>query len=87
MARAYAFAKVHVFSSIPYYGNPVAGVLDADDLTDTDMQAVARWTNLSETTFVQAATHPGADYRLRIFTPRGELPFAGTPHWDQRTPG
>lgn len=74
-----AFAQVDVFSSTPYLGNPVAVVLDADGLDDEAMQRVARWTNLSETTFVLPATTPGADYRLRIFAPGGELPFAGHP--------
>lgn len=60
-------------------GNPVAVVLDTEDLTADTMQAVARWTNLSETTFVLPPTIPDADYRLRIFTPHSELPFAGHP--------
>ena len=77
--RSRAFAQVDVFSSTPYLGNPVAVILDADGLTDKAMQRVARWTNLSETTFVLAPTDPAADYRLRIFTPGGELPFAGHP--------
>ena len=79
MPRAYPFAQVDVFSATPYLGNPVAVVLDADDLDDSAMQRVARWTNLSETAFVLSATTPAADYRLRIFTPGGELPFAGHP--------
>jgi predicted PhzF superfamily epimerase YddE/YHI9 len=70
---------VDVFSSTPYLGNPVAVVLDGRDLADEDMQRLARWTNLSETTFVLPATSADADYRLRIFTPGGELPFAGHP--------
>ena len=74
-----AFAQVDVFSPTPYLGNPLAVVLDAEGLDDEAMQRVARWTNLSETTFVLPATIPGADYRLRIFTPEGELPFAGHP--------
>lgn len=73
------FAQVDVFSSTPFLGNPVAVVLDADGIGDADMQRIARWTNLSETTFVLPPTHGGADYRLRIFTPGGELPFAGHP--------
>ncbi|MEE4024335.1 PhzF family phenazine biosynthesis protein [Gordonia sp. PKS22-38] len=73
------FAQVDVFSSVPVAGNPVAVVVDGDGLTDDQMAAFARWTNLSETTFVLPATHPDADYRLRIFTPAGELPFAGHP--------
>ncbi len=68
-----------MFSAIPYLGNPVAVVLEADGLDDEAMQRVARWTNLSETTFVLPPTTPRADYRLRIFTPGGELPFAGHP--------
>ncbi|WP_024286378.1 PhzF family phenazine biosynthesis protein [Cellulomonas sp. KRMCY2] len=77
--RSRPFAQVDVFSATPYRGNPVAVVLDADGITDEAMAAFARWTNLSETTFVLPATDPAADYRLRIFTPGGELPFAGHP--------
>jgi PhzF family phenazine biosynthesis protein len=73
------FAQVDVFSEQPLLGNPVAVVLDADGLGDAEMQRVASWTNLSETTFVLPPTVDGADYRLRIFTPAGELPFAGHP--------
>ncbi|PPF36677.1 PhzF family phenazine biosynthesis protein [Pseudoclavibacter sp. AY1H1] len=73
------FAQVDVFSESPYLGNPVAVILDGAGLTDDEMLHVARWTNLSETTFVLPTTDPGADYRLRIFTPGGELPFAGHP--------
>jgi len=79
MTRSRAFAQVDVFTSVPYQGNPVAVVLDADGMTDEEMAAFARWTNLSETTFVLPARETGADYRLRIFTTRGELPFAGHP--------
>lgn len=79
MAGSRPFAQVDVFASSPYGGNPVAVVLDADGLGEEDMQRLARWTNLSETTFVLPPTDPGADYRLRIFTPGGELPFAGHP--------
>jgi len=68
-----------VFTAVPMRGNPVAVVLGADGLEAQAMQNVARWTNLSETTFVLAPTAAGADYRLRIFTPRMELPFAGHP--------
>lgn len=78
-SRARRFAQVDVFSSTPYLGNPVAVVLDADGLDADMMQRVARWTNLSETTFVLPASSAEADYRLRIFTPGGELPFAGHP--------
>lgn len=70
---------VDVFTSVPFKGNPVAVVLDAEGLTTGQMQAIANWTNLSETTFVLPAAAPGADYSLRIFTPRAELPFAGHP--------
>ena len=77
------FAQVDVFSAVPYRGNPVAVVLEADGLDADAMQRFAAWTNLSETTFVlpptPEASAAGADYRLRIFTPGGELPFAGHP--------
>lgn len=73
------FAQVDVFSSHPYIGNPVAVILDAQGLSENHMRAIARWTNLSETTFVLPPTTPEADYRLRIFTPTRELPFAGHP--------
>jgi PhzF family phenazine biosynthesis protein len=73
------FSQVDVFSHLPLLGNPVAVVHDADHLTDEQMSAFARWTNLSETTFLLTPTDPAADYRLRIFTPGGELPFAGHP--------
>ena len=73
------FRQVDVFSSEPLLGNPVAVVHAADDLADEQMAAFARWTNLSETTFLLRPTDPAADYRLRIFTPGGELPFAGHP--------
>ena len=77
--RARPFMQVDVFTDRPYLGNPVAVVLDGSDLDDSQMGAIARWTNLSETTFVLPADAPGADYRLRIFTPASELPFAGHP--------
>jgi PhzF family phenazine biosynthesis protein len=73
------FLQVDVFTDKPYRGNPVAVVFDADDLDTDTMQRVARWTNLSETTFVLPPATDGADYRLRIFTPVTELPFAGHP--------
>ena len=73
------FRQVDVFTDRPYAGNPVAVVVDAEGLDDAMMRAIARWTNLSETTFVLPPTQPDADYRLRIFTPVGELPFAGHP--------
>jgi PhzF family phenazine biosynthesis protein len=73
------FRQVDVFATTPYYGNPVAVVLDGRDLTTEAMQHFASWTDLSETTFVLPATEPTADYRVRIFTPSVELPFAGHP--------
>jgi len=68
-----------VFTDTPYLGNPVAVVLGADGLSTEQMQLFARWTNLSETTFVLMPRVSGADYLVRIFTPTGELPFAGHP--------
>jgi PhzF family phenazine biosynthesis protein len=73
------FSQVDVFTDKFTLGNPVAVIHDADELTDDQMAHVARWTNLSETTFLLRPTQPGADYRLRIFTPGRELPFAGHP--------
>jgi PhzF family phenazine biosynthesis protein len=73
------FRQVDVFTTTAYCGNPVAVVLDASDLTTGAMQRVARWTNLSETTFVLPPTDPAADYLVRIFTASVELPFAGHP--------
>jgi len=73
------FRQVDVFGSGPLTGNPVAVVHDADDLDDERMQLFAQWTNLSETTFLLRPTSDRADYRLRIFTPSRELPFAGHP--------
>ncbi len=73
------FSQVDVFGGSPLGGNPLAVVHDADDLSDATMAAFARWTNLSETTFLLRPTAPGADYRVRIFTTGGELPFAGHP--------
>jgi PhzF family phenazine biosynthesis protein len=73
------FKQVDVFTSVRFKGNPVAVVLRADGLTTEQMQQIANWTNLSETTFVVAKTSPEADYRVRIFTPGAELPFAGHP--------
>jgi PhzF family phenazine biosynthesis protein len=75
----HAFSQVDVFSSEPFLGNPVAVVHDAEDVTEDDMGRFASWTNLSETTYLLPATDPAADYRLRIFTPDRELPFAGHP--------
>ena len=74
-----SFAQVDVFTSGPFSGNPVAVVLDAQGLNTEEMQRFAHWTNLSETTFVLPPTSPDADYRVRIFTPVLELPFAGHP--------
>lgn len=73
------FAQVDVFGSGPCSGNPVAVVLDAEGFSTEEMQRFSRWTNLSETTFVLPPTDPAADYRVRIFTPVLELPFAGHP--------
>ncbi len=73
------FRQVDVFSDAGLGGNPVAVVHAADEVTDEQMQTFARWTNLSETTFLLTPTDPAADYRLRIFTPSAELPFAGHP--------
>ena len=77
------FKQIDVFSGQPGHGNPVAVVLDAQGLSEQDMRRFAAWTNLSETTFLlpptAAGQAAGADYRLRIFSPRGELPFAGHP--------
>ena len=77
--RLRPFREVDVFSAEPYRGNPVAVVLDGAGLADDEMQRFARWTQLSETTFLTPPTDPAADYALRIFTPGGELPFAGHP--------
>ncbi|WP_431803231.1 PhzF family phenazine biosynthesis protein [Halobacillus andaensis] len=73
------FQQVDVFTAKPFQGNPVAVVLDGNDLSSEEMQAIANWTNLSETTFVCEPSDPKADYKLRIFTPNNELPFAGHP--------
>jgi PhzF family phenazine biosynthesis protein len=73
------FAQVDVFTTTPYAGNPVAVVHAADGLSTEQMQRFAHWTNLSETTFVLSPTESDADYRVRIFTPVAELPFAGHP--------
>jgi PhzF family phenazine biosynthesis protein len=77
--RNRAFKQVDVFTSVPLLGNPVAVILDAQGLSDAQMQQIANWTNLSETTFVLPASDSAADYHVRIFTPRSELPFAGHP--------
>lgn len=73
------FVQVDVFTAVPMAGNPLAVVLDAGGLDDAAMQRFARWTNLSETTFVVPTSAPSASYRVRIFTPLAELPFAGHP--------
>jgi predicted PhzF superfamily epimerase YddE/YHI9 len=73
------FQQIDVFASGPLNGNPLAVVHEAQGLSDAQMAAFANWTNLSETTFLLPPTDPGADYRVRIFTPGGELPFAGHP--------
>ena len=75
----FAFRQVDVFTERPLLGNPLAVVHDADGLDAAIMQSFAAWTNLSETTFLLRPTHPEADYRVRIFTPECELPFAGHP--------
>ena len=76
---ALPFRQVDVFTAEPLRGNPVAVVHDAEGLSTEQMQRFAHWTNLSETTFLLPPTDPAADYRLRIFTPAEELPFAGHP--------
>jgi PhzF family phenazine biosynthesis protein len=78
-AQGRAFKQVDVFTPLPYYGNPLAVVLDGSGLDSEAMQHFAQWTNLSETTFLLPPTEPSADYSVRIFTPAGELPFAGHP--------
>lgn len=79
MARSRPFKQLDVFTQTPLFGNPLAVVLDGSGLSDEEMQRFARWTNLSETTFVLPPTEAAADYRVRIFTPGGELGFAGHP--------
>jgi PhzF family phenazine biosynthesis protein len=79
MSSSLRFSQVDVFSAEGFAGNPLAVVFGADDLTDAVMQQVAKWTNLSETTFLLQPVHADADYRVRIFTGSGELPFAGHP--------
>lgn len=73
------FLQQDVFTSVGYYGNPLAVVVDGTGLSDDEMARFARWTNLSETTFLLPPADAAADYRVRIFTPSGELPFAGHP--------
>lgn len=79
MTRTRSFHQLDVFTDTPLLGNALAVVHDAVGLSDSDMAAFARWTNLSETTFLLPPTHADADYRVRIFTPEDELPFAGHP--------
>lgn len=79
MTQSIPFKQVDVFGTAPYMGNPVAVILDAGDLSPARMQQIANWTNLSETTFVLPPGNEEADYRVRIFTPHAELPFAGHP--------
>ncbi|MDT7951549.1 MAG: PhzF family phenazine biosynthesis protein [Acetobacteraceae bacterium] len=79
MRQEYRFYQVDVFGAEPLRGNPLAVVMGADGLADRQMAALAAWTNLSETTFLLRPQHPEADYRVRIFTPQRELPFAGHP--------
>jgi PhzF family phenazine biosynthesis protein len=75
----FAFQQVDVFGSGNFRGNPLAVVLGADGLSDAEMARFANWTNLSETAFIMRPSRSGADYRVRIFTPARELPFAGHP--------
>jgi PhzF family phenazine biosynthesis protein len=78
-SRRVRFMQVDVFTSVPFLGNPLAVVFDADALDTAQMQAIARWTQLSETVFFCTPDDPAADYRVRIFTQESELPFAGHP--------
>lgn len=93
-----AFKQVDVFTATAFKGNPLAVIMDAQGLSDAEMAAIARWTHLSETTFVLPPQDAAADYRVRIFTVEGELPFAGHPTlgtahalleagWPVKTPG
>jgi PhzF family phenazine biosynthesis protein len=79
MPPTHRFHQLDVFSSEAFLGNPLAVVHEADELSWVQMSSFARWTNLSESTFLMRPTHPDADYRVRIFTPGSELPFAGHP--------
>ncbi len=74
-----AFLEIDVFADEPFLGNPLAVVVDAEGLDTEDMERITRWENFSETAFLLPPTVPDADYRVRIFTLRGELPFAGHP--------
>ncbi|BAN22627.1 PhzF family phenazine biosynthesis protein [Caballeronia insecticola] len=78
-SRTVQFKQVDVFTSVPFKGNPLAVIFDAEGLSSARMQEIARWTNLSETAFLSPPTDPRADYRVRIFTTAVELPFAGHP--------
>ena len=77
--RLRPFAQVDVFTDVPFRGNPLAVVMDAEGLSPELMQQFANWTNLAETTFLLPPTDPCADYRIRIFTGSEEFPFAGHP--------
>jgi PhzF family phenazine biosynthesis protein len=79
MTRRFSYVQLDVFAARLFDGNPLAVVIDADDLDTDTMQRIARWTNLSETAFLLKPSQPQADYRVRIFTTRQELPFAGHP--------
>ena len=79
MTESRRYSELDVFTAVPLLGNPLAVVHDGRGLSDAQMAAFARWTNLSETTFLLPPTHAEADYRVRIFTPERELPFAGHP--------
>lgn len=79
MSAPFPFAQVDVFTQSPSYGNPLAVVCDAERLSQAQMAQLAHWTNLSETCFLLPPTEAAADYRVRIFTPLQELPFAGHP--------
>jgi len=79
MTKKFNYKVIDVFSEKHLLGNPVAVILDATGLDDKQMQSIARWTNLSETTFVMPPSEATADYQLRIFAPKHELPFAGHP--------
>ena len=79
MSRQRQFIQCDVFTSTPTKGNALAVILDAEGMSDADMASFARWTNLAETTFLFPPEHPDADYKVRIFTPTREMPFAGHP--------
>ena len=81
-----AYKQVDVFTRTPLQGNPVAVVLEAEGLSTAQMLALARWTNLSETTFVLKPTHPAADYKVRIFTTEKSCPSPATQRWAPPTP-